>query len=67
MNIESKITITLTENDVKEIVAEYLTKKGYKVVPANVTLSVGSEWVGYGMDEHMEARFKNCIAVVKDV
>lgn len=67
MNIESKITINLNESDLKEIVAEYLTKKGYKVTPTNVTISVGSEWVGYGMDEHMEARFKGCTAVVKDV
>ena len=67
MNIENKITITLSENDVKEIVAEYLTEKGYKVTPANVTLSVGSTWVGYGMDEHLEACFEECVAVVKNV
>lgn len=67
MNIENKITITLTENDVKEIVAEYLTKKGYKVTTDNVTLSVGIDWVGYGMDEHQVARFKECVAVVKRV
>ena len=67
MNIENKITITLTENDVKEIVAEYLTHKGYKVASDNVTLSVGNEWVGYGMDEHQEPRFKGCIAVLKNV
>lgn len=65
MNIESKITITLSENDVKEIVADYLNKKGYKVSVDNVTLSVGIDWVGYGMDEHQVARFKECTAVVK--
>ena len=67
MNIENKITITLTERDVKEIVAEYLTGKGYKVPADNVTLSVGIDWVGYGMDEHQVARFKECVAVVKNV
>lgn len=67
MNIENKITITLTERDVKEIVADYLTGEGYKVSADNVTLSVGIDWVGYGMDEHQVARFKECVAVVKNV
>lgn len=67
MNIENKITITLTETDVKEIVAEYLTEKGYKVTPANVTLSVGNKWEGYGMDEYQVPYFKECVAVVKNV
>lgn len=67
MNIENKITITLTENDLKEIVAEYLTEKGYKVTTDNVTLSVGNKWVGFGMDEHQVTFFKECVAVVKGV
>lgn len=67
MNIENKITITLSETDVKEIVAEYLTKQGYNVTINNVSLNVGIDWVGYGMDEHQVARFKECVAVVKNV
>lgn len=65
MNINKKLTISLNEYDVKEIVAEYLTKNGYKVAPANVTLSIGNKWVGYGKDEHQEPYFKECTVVVK--
>ena len=65
MDIEKKITITLTENDVKEIVAEYLTKKGYRVTPENVKLNVSNKWEGYGMSEHQVPYFKECTAVVK--
>lgn len=67
MDIEKKITITLSENDVKEIVAEYLTNKGYKVTPENVNLIVSNMWVGYGMSEHQQPYFKECTAVVKGV
>lgn len=65
MNIEQKITIILSENDVKEIVAEYLTNKSYKVKPKDVKLVVENEWVGYGIEERREPRFKQCTAVVK--
>ena len=65
MNIDKKITITLREEDVKTIVAQYLTKEGYSVSPDGVTLDVEITWVGYGLDEHQVARFKNCTAVVK--
>ena len=65
MNITKKITISLSEYDVKEIIAEYLTKEGYKVNPSGVNLVFGTKWVGYGMDEHQETYFKECTAVVK--
>lgn len=65
MNIQKKITVSLSESDVKEIVAEYLTKAGYKVIPSDVTISVGNKWVGYGKDEHQVPYFKECTAVVK--
>lgn len=68
MEIENKITVTIKENELKEIVAEYLTEHGsFKFEPENVTLNVGIDWIGYGMDEHQEARFKECTAVTKGV
>lgn len=67
MNIEKKITITLSESDVKKIVAEYLTREGYRVTSNDVSLEVGNKWVGYGMDEHQVPYFKECTAVVKNV
>lgn len=65
MDIKKKIMIKLTELDVKEIVADYLTKEGYKVSADNVTLSVGNKWQGYGMGEQQVPYFKECTAVVK--
>lgn len=65
MDIEKKITITLSEVEVRKIVAEYLTHKGYRVTPQNVKLVVADKWIGYGMDEHREPYFKECTAVVK--
>jgi hypothetical protein len=67
MEIKKKITISLSENDVKAIVAEYLTKNGYKVKVEDITLDVGNEWIGYGRDEHQEPRFRECRAVVREV
>ena len=65
MNIEQKITFTLTEDDVKSIVAEYLSEKGYSVSAKDVKLNVSNQWVGYGMDEHQVPCFESCTAVVK--
>lgn len=65
MDVEKKITITLSENDVKEIVSKYLTNSGYDVPPENVKLVVSNKWVGYGMSEHQQPYFKECTAVVR--
>ena len=65
MNIDNKITITLSEEDVKECVAKYISSNcGYQVKPENVSLNVGSKCVGYGMAEHQVSYFKDCTAVV---
>ena len=53
MNINKNITINLSEDDVKEIIADYCNKNGYKVKPDDVTLSIGSRCVGFGPGEHM--------------
>lgn len=67
MNISKNITIHLTENDVKEIIAEYIkTQKGYSVTADNVTLKVGVECRGYGMAEHDVTVFKGCDVDVKE-
>lgn len=52
MDIKKNITITLSEEDVKEIISDYLNRNGYVVKKDNVTLSVGSRIEGYGMGEH---------------
>jgi hypothetical protein len=58
MEIKENITINLSEEDVKEIIVDYLNKKGYKVKSDNVKLSIGSRLEGYGMMEHEVTYFK---------
>jgi hypothetical protein len=68
LDIENKITVTIAENELKEIIAEYLTEHGsFKFDPKNVTLHVGTKLVGYGMAEHQVTYFKECTAVTKGV
>lgn len=52
MEIKKNITIELSENDVKEIIADYLQREGYKVTVDDVSLLVGSRTEGYGLAEH---------------
>lgn len=54
MNIKKNITINLSEDDVKEIIAEYCNENGYKVKPEDVVLSVNRRCVGYGSIERDE-------------
>lgn len=65
MTVEKKITISLAEKDVKEIVVDYLAKEGYKVNLADVALVVENRWTGYGRDERQVPYFKECTAVVR--
>ena len=65
LHIEKRMTMHLSEEDVKKIVAEYLTRKGYNVVPADVTLSVGTKFTGYGKAEHEVTCFKECSVEIK--
>lgn len=64
MQIKKNITIELSEKDVKEIIADYLNKEGYKITVDDVSLSVGSRIEGYGMGEHevnyFEAAYIKC-------
>lgn len=66
MNINKNITINLSEDDVKEIIADYCNKNGYKAKPDDVTLSIGSHCVGYGSMEHDEWCFAGAKVKVKE-
>lgn len=58
MEIKKNITINLSENDVKEIITDYLKREGYDVTVNDVTLSIGSRCEGYGDAEHEVVYFK---------
>lgn len=64
MKINKEITITLGEDDVKEIIADYLRKEDYYVTAKDVELNVGVECRGYGPMEHDEVVFRNCTVKV---
>lgn len=65
MNIHEKLSITLSERDVKEIVADYLTHKGYRVTTDDISFHIGRGYEGYGPMEYEVLVFKKCVAVVK--
>lgn len=56
VKIEKNIAIKLTEQNVKEIIADYLVREGYKVKADEVEFLISHEWKGYGSDEHCEHR-----------
>lgn len=60
MEIKRKTIITLSDNDIKEIVAQHLNSKGMNVKAKDVALSVGSKIEGYGVSEHYVHYFKEC-------
>lgn len=65
MNIVKKMTIELSKDDVKQIIKEYLEKDGYTVV-GDISIDVGEECVGYGMQEHNQVVFKGASALVQE-
>lgn len=68
MNIQNEITVTITENQLKEIIAEYLTEHGsYEFEPQNVTFNVGIEWPADSFGENPVIRYVDCTAVTKGV
>ena len=66
MEIKKNITIELSENDVKEIIADYLKREGYRVTAEDVSLSVGSRIEGYGMGEYEVNYFKAAYVKCKE-
>lgn len=60
MEIKKSITINLSEDDLKKIVADYLQKEGYKVEENDVAFSIGNRCEGFGMAEHKVVYFKGC-------
>ena len=66
MTIKKNITIELSESDVKEIIADYLNKEGYKITADDVKLDVGTTTQGYGMGEYEVTYFKGAYVRTKE-
>lgn len=65
MKFNKKLTVTLTETDVKEIVADYMVAHGFKVTTDDVKLVVENRYYGYGLGEYQSPCFKECTVTVK--
>lgn len=65
MKFNKKMTISLSETDVKEIVADYMDAHGFKVTTEDIKLVVANEYRGYGMGEYQTAVFRECTVTVK--
>lgn len=66
MNIKKNIEFHLSDNDVKEIIADYLKKEGYSVEAGDVVLRVGKRCVGYGPMEHDVICFDEAVVRCKE-
>lgn len=60
MDINTKTIIELNEQDVLDIVKEYLASKGYEVT--SITTTIATKSVGYGMQESQRSYFKGITA-----
>lgn len=58
-----KMQVTLTPEEVKQIIKDHLQKK-FRVV-GDVTLDVSETWQGYGYNEHKLVSFKGAVCEVK--
>lgn len=65
MEIHEDITINFSENETKEIIAEFLRRKGYECTSKNIYFSIGTELRGYGMSKYETTVFKGCTANVR--
>lgn len=62
MEIKKNITINLSDDDVKEIIVDYLKREGYDITTNDVSFSISSRCEGYGTAEHNVSYFKGaCI------
>lgn len=66
MEIKKNITIELSENDVKEIIVDYLKREGYEVKVGDVDCSVGTRCEGFGRSETYIHYFKGAFIKCKE-
>ena len=60
MEINPTITISLSEDDLKNIVKKFIEETvGYDIT-MNISFNIGKKTVGYGMNEHPVEYFEGC-------
>ena len=64
MEIKTNITVKLSEEDVKHMIAEYVSKKiGYVVSKNDVEFFIGSKSIGYGIGGEYKVDCIKCVQV----
>lgn len=65
MGIIKNITVELSENDVKIIIADYFQREGHKVSKDDISIVIGSRLEEYGMSEHTVNYFEGAYVKMK--
>ena len=67
MKIVKNIDVHLTEENVREIIADYINREipNAKVTPKDVSSCMGTRTIGYFTDEHDETYFREAMVHCK--
>lgn len=67
MEFNKQVKITLTEMELKDLIAEYIGKKVNKTIhPENITFDVRTKIEGYGLGEYSEEYLQGCTVVYQE-
>lgn len=60
MDIKKNITLSLSIDDIKNIITDYLKREGHDVNVEDITFVLGVKSEGYGLAEHDVIYFDRC-------
>ena len=60
MDIKARKILSLSADDIRQIIVEYLSKEGYNIKPNNINFKISEECHGYGMGEYYKTVFSGC-------
>ena len=66
MNIIENVTITLSENDLQELIKENLEKQGFRI-DGKISINMKTQTVGYGPAERDETVFTSITCRAKKI
>ena len=63
MKVKKNININLSEDDVKQVIIDYLKKDGYEVIKDDINFSIGIRLAGHRFAEYKQPYFKGvCVS-----
>lgn len=66
MDLNLKMTLTIGEDDLKEIIKSYLKTNNYELI-GEVIFKIDSVSCGYGCDEHLEYKLESASIDVRPI